>query len=987
MQSLLNKTLIPESRCCFILPLYNFNGVVDRIALSIGSDIRLYNTDMQLLETHPFNNPIAGASPIISLSHAYFVVLRDLKWFIVEDSIVRSNGSFCTPISVPARRYLLPYDHVNDEPSYPNSSVSASLIFSKETSVLVTTHPKYIAVSAINNQISIISVSNKNAMCNIPMTRPNIIDIAFIGPFNHSSRLCVLSDSLNNERIIYVYSIFNNEPYYRIEFTCTLPKDAYKLLPLNAQVESTLLVFTSDGIIRFSCPMGLAPKEEQISAYFEGVVLDCSHFLNDLYVFSDSNGGLFIGKFPVEGRPLTEKLKKLSPYSGLYFINSKILVCANPFGSIDIYSCVLSDDGFSINCIDIIEINGHISKLGFLSDHLCFLSGKGSTCSLKRFHRSIDAEIVHSIHLDGCIDVFSCPYISGTYVCFSFISESRLVIYDNDSFRLAPKSPFIEGESTLLFSFHMDYFVQVTPERLVVFSKNKDHCVFSNTFEFKVVCCSLSENNLCFCCSNGSIKVFNIEILEFIFESYHSVLVYSINIYGDFCIALFENKEIVMIDISKKTEKSIKIPIHITPSSLCYYKDENSSYLYLGTFNGTLVQMDLEADTLNEFKVGSNEIKVKRFESIVFCTGETPIAFIGKEIQYITCGNCFQATFTKDHIICILSNTVSFFKRTKNSQGFIQSMNHVPNTISFFGDCTDSLSFLVNNNDKFYIQDFIENKEKETQLLEAGQVSFIETIEIPEKIILVGFENKTLILMNMEKLIMCTVKTSGIPTSACRYRDFIACLSVNSIELFQITCIDGQYDLEAKLAYSGFAFGSQVVSCLDFLVITDGATGVYILKVLENSIIDVFCDISPKGFNHLAVIDDLIFASTFSSSLYVYRINENGDLYEYGCIQSRSPITSFCVNNGMLFYSTDCGGMYSIIRKNTILPIMSIAHDQRLNIYNNSVPNQLKFYKDNPFVEESNLRYLIDCEDPLILEALNSYEITKKDLEEYLTNT
>ena len=740
---LTHKTLLEDQRVTSAVALRDLSGKTIFIALAQGSTLLIMDpSTYEIKEKYPFMNPILEIAALYSDQPSIFVVLRNFNWFIFNLPELFYAGHFdILDISL-AKRFITPTKSSLSHGSNCNDPISTASIRFLEKKIPIAIHPNYIALHIVNNLIHVISTKEpQKPPILIKINQPNVVDIAFIGPISPSfnARLAVISDPeynrqehqqqliqqqqqqqlqmqmqtqitpiqnemKANKRVFIVYNLPRNGTEFRKEFSIDLRPDAHTILPLAIDMGSSCVIFTFDGLIRITCPETVQPTTEHITVFLEGITLVCEHIFDDYYYLADAGGGLCAGKFPVQDRPTTEKLREVGPVSSIVTIDPTHVLITSTFGDASIYKLNVSsrdDEGASLKLIHTIEAPGYISNISYnqITKDIKLMTGRGTTAQIRNFHLSLGCEKLSELKVNGCLNIFSAPFKEHSdkiILCLSFLDNSFLLVTDGSKFTYLTLEHFIMDQTTLYFGKSETGFIQVTPHMCHLFTAETVLATHPYQDE-EIIYANRHGSYICHISDNGVVRVLSTSTLE----AFKKLQIKDQSNNPHFaalsdeylCFYTIDNKFSVQF-LTHEDRSSLQIKENFieddTISSLAIAQAGTSHYvIYIGTISGNLYSYS-DNQQITKEHVSEDPIYLKNTDNGLFVAASPPFKIVNNERQSIDCNDCFDICSNGNFICVLRENLLEVYKTGEGKHGISKLEKECKNTINalFIGQYT-----------------------------------------------------------------------------------------------------------------------------------------------------------------------------------------------------------------------------------------------------------------------------------------------------------
>ncbi|EAX90810.1 hypothetical protein TVAG_094790 [Trichomonas vaginalis G3] len=1009
-----HKALQDDQQVTRLVAIRNSDGDCLLLVMAQGNTMNLIDPkSFEITEKYPFMSPIVGLEALETESPSVFVLLRNLHWYIFQLPELIAAGSFHTPNLVKDRRFLLPVENYAENGSTCQNPISTAAIRFIENKIPIAIHPQYIAVHIVHNCIHIIPIKQPNNIIILKINYPNIVDIAFIGPVNYSTRLAILCDpefsrkdygdeKVAKQRVFVVYSLQRGTTEFKQEFSLDVKPDSHTILPLSPARESSAIVFTLDGVIRITAPEGLNQDVEHITLFLEGLVLLCEHYSEDIYFLGDSNGGLVVALLPTEGRPSSLKLKYTGPLSSIVTIDKSHFSVSNTFGDTTFFYAEFGDNVRKIEPIKTIEATGTVRSLTTLqSGDVRMLAGRGIAAKMMTFHMSMECEKICSFNLDGCLSVFLSSLVSDKdqfLLVMSFLDRTMICQTDGLSFKPITVDGFIENEPTILFTdIDNSKLIQVTSKHVSLFTKEK----VTIQLEFEgISCASCVENNLLVCDTSNTVVQFEItdrinEIKKFTIND--PILFCSISENGN--IALITTRCEVLLYMANSDSPLHFSPLEIdreSPSSLIVLDKENKTELYIGTYDGNLIKVTKDSKTSE--KVGDTFVKLTLYKNTIYGSTTTPFLLTKDEIlTSIGCDECTEISVCKDIIVTLHNNKLQTFRCNGGRRGYSKLDFTSPDAVDakFFSpskcvvleDVIDKTIQTAKENLTLY-----KNGKKVLSLpSETGRVSLFDMIELNGKsLIILGLDNCSIRLFD-ESMSECCIpqKTSGIPTAAIVCNSMLVVAEGKQLSLYNPQFLHTTIELDRVCLIPAHVLATSMDVCNDYLIVGDAIKSISVYKITNDSITLVGGDPQCKGICRVCCFRNFIFASTYNSCLYLFEMNEKGEVNEISGIMTDSMVSVIKSDSKGLIYGTECGGVYRVdfCESNVLLKLRDIFENEKINFCaRRNIENRVRFDVEDPFVDLDNIAILGRLQQQKFENLLESAGCSKEEYNNLISN-
>lgn len=1023
-----HRTLQPDNIITGIAAIRDYEGNFSSIAIAQGTTMHIIDIttpEYSITESYHFLTPISVIESAKSDNRPVFVLLDNLNWYILELPKIVRHGSLQKPCCTKCNHFIQKTNqysyHYSDDVLYQSSTLPPNAIQNikfAESRVLHSSHPHYIAVQVYHNIIHVFPIDEQRPPYEIHTTEPNIVDIAFFGPFTCSTRLAVLSDSLmNDNRILSIYSLKDESTHeFTIDDVINLPSDAYHLLPLHPELHSVINVLTNDGIMRITANEGLEITIEHVTSYMPPIILHTCHFYDNIYLLCDSCGGLTGANFPIEGPISTENMKIVGPSSGILVFDKKRFMVTSPFGNSVIYDFSLENNSYNLNPSYTFESSGPIKCLDFRDEGLVCGTGVDSNSSIRLFEKAVSCQKIAEIPISNCLSIFVAngPTADSIYICMCFFDCTYIVIFDGESITPVEWSDSkLPSITTILFDDVETGILHLSEEEAVVRDRNDGSIISSYSFDSKVISASLSEHNLITADVDNVIFIFNSSNISRRKRLTLNKKIILISGIDDIIAAYLIDNTIFLYNFTEKKQLSISLPYLTAPVSLSLI---NFDLIIAGTETGKLYKITDSLTNIYSERVGEGKIIIHQFRSkednklIQFCSGDPPFQLVDDERNFIKACPCEDIGRTSNFLVCLQRRNISIYKVDESLVGTTKIKLPKPFMLSFAYDSDgyaivhkDSSSF--NSNFNSHLSTKLKNNNNNTTT-EASQsiikykrddevarydfpennikISFCRLIELKgQNIIVIGDNIPSVTLLDDSMNKMCWLKLLGTPYAATTYFSYLLISREGSIDFFETKFLDGQIEMERLLVVDAQMMTLDFLVVRKYLVASDALQSltVYSLnepdtddKSSDNNIDDnndnkkkqidvsiVYHDYSKKQLTKLVLFHDFIFAASLNENIFAFRMDLDGKLTEVGSFRCDSRVLSFAVNENSLFYGTEGGGikMFELVVDEDYIKVRNQMKELKLNFIANRIPS-LPFEWDdtNPFVDIDNLAVL-----------------------------
>lgn len=996
-----HKTLQSDQITTQCAPLYDFTSRISHIVVAQGCFIKTFaisqnskNSRKLILDkTIPFMSPVEVCASIDKNSPSLFILLRNMNWFIINNLKIAKHGSLYNPNLYPPERSLLPRNSELMEPPAASSPTATATIRFSEKRILYRLHPKFIALHLQHDVIHVIKINCDNddengEIITIPLLYTNLVDMTFMGPTSCSTRLAFIANNKSDGIILCAYTLNQKQTDFVLDFTVDLPNDAHSLLALKPEIESSLVVFTRDGIIRITSLEGLSHTVEHLSSYIPPYILHHCYFYDDIYLICDACGGLSGVSLPIEGSIAIGSITNVGPTSGIIVIDKNYFFVSSPFGDSYLYEFRLMENCFELNVCDVVKGNALISNLQLYDDDIYCSSGRGNSCSISKFENLVPTQALFKINVGSCFETFSFGYKDDILICLCYFDETRIIKFmkKNNNVEIIDWKTIDSNDNTLQFKRINKQEILYVSSSYVKILNIKNGCMIrekqlSNTIK------SISNDNFIIL-ANDSCKVM---IIDFDFEQYDlikldkEILLIACN--NNYLVIHLIDNEIILYDINKKCKiQQNKFDFLFVHSSIIIDNDNN---IILGTENGLLITLTNKLEIAKIDKYGENRIILNNVnEDMIIGSGDLPFS-LSKADGIVTYGSCKCECIQKinDILICLQNDSLLIAKTSSFIQGTTVMIKSIPGLLNFVKLNTSELIALIENNDnEQYIIKYINDKEDVKYKLKSHLSLFQHVKHGNNNLIIIGYQENPLIeIINEDLLCISSQEISGIPTSATISDSYLIISKEGGmIDFFSIVNLDGFYELERKYICESHIISPCLLIHNDFLISSDVYQSLFVFKISEKGVIKVSEDTSPKGINKIVFFDSKLFACDFKGSIYCYNFDEKeGKITEIGSFQLSSKVLSLLVHQNKLYYSTEGGGFGIFVSTNDAnLPIIrdSLEKESLTFLSDRKPPSIFEWNQENIFIDIDNLITIENLPKQIINNIIHSSGIDAKTL-------
>lgn len=734
-----HRTLLPDEQFTEICSIRNMEGKCMSIAAAQGSNLLIIDPFVpidQIVESYPFLSPIQVIDSVKADIPTIFVLLRNLNYFILELPHIVQHGSLFKPSGCFSSRHILSHGcFFVDQPQNVSSSTTATISFN-EKRIIHASHPNFIALYIYHDVINIIPINNEHSKRKqksyiINLLQPNVVNMAFLGPISCSARIAFIADSSNSSRTLVVYKYSEASDDFVYEFEFELPPDSYYIIPIHPELQSTLAVITSDGIIRVTAPEGLPHTAERLSSFMPPIIIHACHFFDDIYLLCDACGGLSGMRLPVEGPIATENCKIVGPTSGIVSSDPNHFFVSSPFGDFVGYTFIKHENYIQIDEYSRISSIGPVYYLECSNDGLICGTGRGESSAIRLFERPITCEKIGEINIENCLAIFTAsaarePTDLSIYICLCFYNSTKIIKYDGESVENIEWPAIPVNADTFLFSdISESAIIHLSNKKATIIDRFSGQTLQSYSFPKSIVAATLSISNLVVANEKNIIQVLKINGLK-------QVKKFQINKTTLFIAATDEHIAVYLIDNSIylfcvsdiSNYKSLILPAFTIPVSMSMFSED---LILIGTNNGNIIKITDNIETIVTQNFGDHKILLKPeySNSSILCSGDPPFMISPsansesdessterkstkssstenychqkKEIYYYNkfsstndiscsfiCANQCEDIAKSNNIICCLDiKGISIYKLSNTYKGTTKIRQTIPNMLNF----------------------------------------------------------------------------------------------------------------------------------------------------------------------------------------------------------------------------------------------------------------------------------------------------------------
>lgn len=738
-----HRTLLPDEQFTEICSICNKEGKCVSIAAAQGTTLLIINpfvSSDQIIESYPFLSPIRVIDSIQAEIPTVFVLLRNLNYFILELPHIVQYGSLFKPNGCFSSRHILSHgSFFADQPQSVSSSTTATISFNEQR-IIHASHPNFIAVYVYHDTINIIPLNlnqskKKQKLYTINLLQPNVVNMAFLGPTSCSARIALIADSSNSSRTLVVYKYSEAHDDFVYEFEFELPSDSYYIIPIHPELQSTLAIITSDGVIRVCAPEGLPHTAERLYSFMPPIVVNTCHFIDDIYLLCDSCGGLSGMRLPLEGPIATENCKIVGPTSGIVASDSTHFFISSPFGDLVGYTFIKHENYIQIDEFSRISSIGPVYYLECSNDGLICGTGRGESSSVRLFEMPIICDKIGEINIENCITIFTASASSeitdlSIYICLCFYSSTKIIKYNGKFIENIEWQSIPFNVYTYLFSdISENAIIHLSNKKATIIDRISGKSLQNYTFPQSIVAATLSVSNLVVANEQNIIQVIKIDGLK-------QVKKFKINKTTLFIAATDEHIAVYLIDNSIylfcvsdiSNYKSLILPAFTIPVSMSMVTED---LIIIGTNNGNIIKITDNIETIVTQNFGDSKILLKpeyprKANMSILCSGDPPFMISpsistdgisssssassslklssdenyyhkGKEVYYynkfnsnddISCHficakQCEDIAKTGNIMCCLDRNEISIYKLSNTYKGTTKVRQTIPNMLNF----------------------------------------------------------------------------------------------------------------------------------------------------------------------------------------------------------------------------------------------------------------------------------------------------------------
>jgi hypothetical protein len=367
------------------------------------------------------------------------------------------------------------------------------------------------------------------------------------------------------------------------------------------------------------------------------------------------------------------------------------------------------------------------------------------------------------------------------------------------------------------------------------------------------------------------------------------------------------------IDIESLAETRTWLPEGVGPVSVALTRDGG---LLIGTFAGGLLSYSPDLATVLPDQVGPADSRVMLHtlpDGSVIGSGSPPFQYDDHLIS-LSCCDCEDIAKSGNYIACLHSKGIAVFAVTDTVVNISRLLLPVPGLGQAFGNTTDPSEIFC----------FVETANHQHSIVKYRCTTEIAKYDHPANsraslfvaldfegrpLLLIGDDKPSITLLDDQFRVVANQKMFGLPTAACLFMNFLVVARPGYIDFFNLTNLDDNYEMERKSIAEGHSIAPDLIVANNFLVASDQAQSLIVYALHGDAIVRVADDTLPKRLNKLAYIEPWIFAASYGSAVYCYRLESDGSIREVGAFQCDSAVLALCVIDTKLWYGTAGGGI------------------------------------------------------------------------------
>jgi hypothetical protein len=868
-------------------------------------------------------------------------------------------------------------------PASANPTATAAVQFTDEQ-LCCGIHPHYVAVRVQSDKIHVIPTHPSSDPIEVPIFESNVVALAFIGPYSTSVRLGYIADTPLGTRLLRILSISADRRSFSSELTIDLPADTHCLRPLARDVESTAVVFTREGIIRIHAPQSIQHTVEHLAVFLppDSVILQSCHFYDDVYLLSDSSGGLIGAYLPAQGRPRTEFMRNVGATSSIVAIDRRRFLATCPFGTSVIYDCVTDRNGFLLTTVHELPGTAPILQIAPQSGLMCAI-GRGQSGSLRLFDRAIDCAQVAAMPLECCLGLWTAFVRPLLYICTAFFDASQIVTFDGKNLA-ALAWPGIEPD-VLLFAHTDAGFVIVASRSVQLVDPSTGEQIRQRTFKAAVCAVDVTASHIVVVDEEQIVRVLS----KATFESkkrWHLASELRYLAATDETIALFSTDNSVLLFPVADSSSSVRValPPRTIPVSMVMHE----GLVLVGTASGTLITVGADGSVSTD-KVGDSRVMLHRSGSEVVCSGDPPFV-IGAGRTFLKAAPCEDIGRAGDFLCCLHDAELSIFSVSQTLSGSTRLFRSMPGLLQFAESDGDLFCLLERPDLRQSVVRFSGDRETARCDWEPpSRISLFRFLEFDERpFILTGDDRPSVSMLDRGLKVVASYKTLGLPTAAVVFGGFLVVARVGAIDVFALKDLDGAYEMDWRLTCDARSLVTDLAIAQGLLLATDQQFALAVYRCDADSISKIAEDPHPKRLNRIALVDNLVFASSYDCSVFCYELAD-GAIFEIGSFQLDSNILCFCLTDSGLLYGTAGGGIgrFQPSEDEDALRIQEALDEKELLILPDRKPPALFEWKQRPrFVDIDTLRIVEQLPIQTARSLLAKAKVRKERLKQLLAD-
>ena len=950
-----HRTLQQDSGISAIATIKGANNGKTALLAAQGSVMHVMDPKtLQIIESYPFKTPISVLAVYPGPDQCVLIVLRNLNFFIfrlpelIRCGTISLNGSIFT-----TRRILRVSSPFERASTGPNPKITQSIRF-KENQFAFAAHPNYVALAVASGYIHVIP--KDKPFFSVSVNYSSIVDMAFLGPTLYSSitRLAILADGQSRNRELHVVKIVGKE--FEEEFTLNLPNDAYMIIPLNQESESSLVISTSSGDHIISAPIDAPLLQQPLSTHVSTVSISHTPLGNDLYLILDAEGGIRAAHFPIEGRPKVDVFSNTQALGGsIIFVDNSIIV-SSPFTDMISLSYELRDTGCTVNEQARFKVNGPVRHL--LVDDKRLLS---SNEKIRLYEKTISCRTSMISDAGAIISIFSADKL----LCVSYLAKSILLVVDDAKLSVSEEANFISTSPTVFFGKCIGgSIVQIASNAISVLNQS------SMMFEKEVSCASCSDT-IAFVCTGSLIKLYEVPSVALIKTFEAETQVHMITSTYTMTAALLINQKILVFNKSgEKIDELVAPQLHGYSSIALIRTGEGDEFeILLGTSDGDLIRIKKNSEPIIE-SLGKENISLHQIGYSAICSGEPP-TIIGSERIFIGSTSCRDIVKCGENFVCLTGTSIRILnaEAPSGSSRILYDFNDIINFTSL--KSSEGTSILACHQGETTITTYINQKVANT-FESLSSISLMCKVEYQgRQMIVVGTDTPYTIILLDENLSLITKRNvEALPTAAVVFDNYLIVANRSTIDFFVGKQSDSSYELDKVHYEKTFCLTTALEVYDTYLIVADSNQAITIYLVTNDAIEEVDRDGTQRGFSAIGIINNYIFAADYSNCIAIYNIRSDCSLEHVGEFMTDSRVLSFTTNGRKLIYGTEGGGIGSfrvVVNRASEFRELSAAIDNEGYFFINQRVPAAKFEWpfQNMIVDVDNLQIALSDRDLL----------------------